>query len=127
MAQILDKSRLLPPLAQVPGQQGCDRFVEELDLELILLTLAIIDYLQGGGGGGVPGSMVSNETPSGAVDGSNTIFTTINAFIGGNLMVFLNGLKQRTLTDFIETGTNTFQLTSAPLTGDSLRVEYIMA
>lgn len=68
------------------------------------------------------GGFVSNETPAGAVDGANAVYTTALAY--ANLRVFLNGLRQKIGTDYTLTTATTFTFTSAPLTGDLLTVDY---
>lgn len=71
--------------------------------------------------------MVRGETPSGLVNGSNATYTTANAFVPGTVEVLINGMAQRITTDFVTTGTTTIALTSSPLTGDSVRVNYTKA
>lgn len=68
------------------------------------------------------GGTVVNETPAGAVNGSNAVFTTATAY--ADLRVFLNGLRQQKTTHYTETTATTFTLTTAPLTGDVLTVDY---
>jgi hypothetical protein len=68
-------------------------------------------------------SNVLGETPAGAIDGVNRTYTTANPYIA--LAVFLNGLRLRHSNDYTETGNQSFQLLSAPLSGDSLSIDYI--
>lgn len=70
-------------------------------------------------------NFVTNETPSGSIDGSNTTFTLANTPVTGSEMVFVNGVKQKpgsgngyTIT------TNTITLTDAPLSGENVEVSY---
>jgi len=81
---------------------------------------------------GVPGTpaagalvMVWGETPTGAINGANTAFTTTNAYRAGLLAVYLNGLRLRRGADYNETGANSFGFLAAPLSGDSLSVDYV--
>lgn len=67
---------------------------------------------------------VSQEIPSGTVDGINTVFTIINTATSNSESVFLNGLLIKRTADYIISGT-TITFTFAPLTGDDLRVTYI--
>ena len=69
--------------------------------------------------------LVKGETPTGAVNGSNTAFDTANNYISGKLEVFLNGQLQTLTTDYTETDSNTFTFVTAPQTGDIVRVNYI--
>jgi len=65
------------------------------------------------------------ETPSGSINGSNTVFTTANSFVTGSTRVYLNGIRQKKTDDYTETAGNQFSFVSAPLTGDNLIVDYI--
>lgn len=68
---------------------------------------------------------VEDEIPTGAVDGSNVVFTT--AFAYQSLRVYLNGLRQRSglANDFVELDGTTFAFNSAPFPGDEVRVDYL--
>lgn len=71
-------------------------------------------------------SFVLNETPSGSINSSNAVFTAATDYVGGSLEVYLNGLKQRLTTDYAETSpaAGTFTFTTAPVTGDSVVIDY---
>jgi H-type lectin domain len=71
-------------------------------------------------------SFISDETPTGLVNGSNTSYTSARAYIGGSLEVFVNGLKQTRGVDYTETtpSTGTFTISPALATGDILRINY---
>lgn len=72
-------------------------------------------------GGG--GTYTANETPSGSVNSSNTSYTLAHTPVSGTVSVYLNGLYQVPSVDYtISSGTITYS--SAPFTGDSLRVIY---
>jgi hypothetical protein len=65
-----------------------------------------------------------NETPSGSVNDSNTVFTIANEPITGTLLLFLNGLLQKEGDDYTRSGlTITFIL--APPTGSTLLAHYV--
>jgi microcystin-dependent protein len=70
---------------------------------------------------------VSDATPGGAVNGSNTAYTTSTKYAANTLEVFINGLKQIRNTDYTETtpSTGAFTMTVAPATGDVIRVNYM--
>lgn len=70
-------------------------------------------------------SYIAKEAVTGAVDGSNALFTTARAYIGGSLQVYVNGLMQAP-THVTETSPSagTFTLDVAPATGDVLHVAY---
>jgi hypothetical protein len=70
--------------------------------------------------------LITNETPSGSVNGTNVNFTTAKAFIGGTLEVYINGVKQQRTTHYTETtpASGTFAMSDAPLTGDVIEVRY---
>lgn len=69
---------------------------------------------------------ISSETPSGTIDGSNTTFTLANTPVSGTVIVFLNGLRQKSGAgnDYTISG-STITYLSAPLSGDVLTVSYI--
>lgn len=72
-------------------------------------------------------SQIVNETPTGTVNGTTTLFTTLQTkYVANTLEVFLNGLQQIRGTDYTETspGSGTFTFTTAPITGDAVRVNY---
>lgn len=71
-------------------------------------------------------SRISDETPTGSVNGSNSTFTTAQSYIPGSLQLFINGVKQKRVTHFTETspGTGQFTISDAPLTGDDIMVNY---
>jgi hypothetical protein len=77
----------------------------------------------GGTGGGI--DFVTNEVPVGAINGVNVTFTTAREFRDSDLDVFLNGLRQRFITDYTIPNSTTFILTSAPIAGDKIIVDYI--
>jgi hypothetical protein len=71
------------------------------------------------------GDLVNDETPSGAVDGTNALFVTANPFKGSSLSIYLNGAKLTNTVDFILNIPQQFTLTSAPSIGDLIRVSYL--
>lgn len=68
---------------------------------------------------------ITRETPSGAVNGSNTSFTLANTPVVGSEEVFLNGLLQEpgAGNDYTISGA-TISYLAAPVTTDRLRVNY---
>lgn len=71
-------------------------------------------------------SLITDETPSGTINGVNTTFTTAQPYIGGSLQVFVNGVKQKRVTNFTETtpSTGSFTISDAPISGDDIMVCY---
>ena len=69
------------------------------------------------------GRFVHDETPSGAVNGSNTAYTTANAPIAGTLVVYEGGVRKLLTIDFALSG-STITMTYAPPNGSYLRVDY---
>lgn len=70
-------------------------------------------------------SLVTDEVPTGTINGTNKTFTVARAYVGASLEVFVNGLKQRRVVHFTENPTAaTFTLDEAPLTGDDIMVNY---
>jgi hypothetical protein len=69
----------------------------------------------------------AGQAVSGLVNSSNTVYTVAyGSYIAGSLQVFVNGLAQTRTTHFVETNptTGTFTMTSAPVTGDIIQVNY---
>lgn len=69
------------------------------------------------------GNFVNGETPSGAINGANTIFTTANLPNANTLQVFRNGVYQTPGTSYTATG-STITMATAPQVGDAIRVVY---
>ena len=67
---------------------------------------------------------ITNETPSGSIDGSNTTFTLANTPESGTVTLYLNGLLIDPGDDYTISGA-TITMTTAPVTGDKLRANYI--
>jgi hypothetical protein len=71
------------------------------------------------------GSLITNETPSGTVDGSNAAFDTANSYVAGSIQVYRDGqLMKGSGADYTETDSNTITFTTAPVTGSVLLVSY---
>lgn len=70
-------------------------------------------------------SVITRETPTGAVNGVNTAFTLANTPVAGSEEVYLNGLLQEpgAGNDYTIV-TTAITMLAAPLTGDRLRVNY---
>jgi len=66
---------------------------------------------------------VRNETPSGTVNSSNTSFTIASTPVTGSLMLYVNGVRQKTTGDYSISGT-TITFVTAPQTGDILLADY---
>jgi hypothetical protein len=66
---------------------------------------------------------IVGEKPSGSVNGTNKVFTVAHAPLTGKDQVYLNGILQTRGSDYtISSSTITF--TTAPATGDVIRVIY---
>ncbi len=75
-----------------------------------------------------PAKFITRETPTGSVNGSNTSFALANTPVTGTEHVYLNGLLQEpgAGNDYTISGATITYLT-APVTGDKIRVSYIIA
>jgi len=84
----------------------------------ISAAVASTDYM-------APSSFVVRETPSGAVNSSNTTYTLASTPLAGTEQVFLNGILQEpgAGNDYTISG-GTITYLTAPVTGDRLRVSY---
>lgn len=71
-------------------------------------------------------TFITNEVPSGTINGSNTAFTTVKSYVAGTLEVYINGVKQQRTTHYTETtpASGTFSMSDAPITGDLIEVRY---
>jgi hypothetical protein len=80
---------------------------------------------------GIPGPgaliMTWGEIPTGAINGVNRTYSSVYPYRPNLLAVFLNGLHLRRTDDYLETGSQSFQFVNAPLSGDSLSIDYIQA
>jgi hypothetical protein len=109
--------------------------VQFLGEDIIISTFVVQDAMGPPGPigpQGIPGppgsgifSLITNETPTGVINGVNTIFATSQPFQGTDLNPYLNGLRQRINQDFTILSATTFSMTAAPLAGDTLNVDYI--
>lgn len=73
-------------------------------------------------------SKVSGQTPTGSVNGSNTVFQTGSNYIAGSLEVYKNGvrLKPGVGNDYAEASASTFTMVTAPATGTQIIVDYLI-
>lgn len=74
-------------------------------------------------------TVISNEVPSGTINGTNKAFTVSAAFNANTLRVYLNGqrLRSGSSNDYTEgADLRSFTLTFAPQTNDVLLVDYIV-
>ena len=102
-------------------------------LDLTTIASTVIEVASPGPQGptgptGAPGTgaAIFNETPTGAINGSNTTFSAANNFRSETLVVYVNGLHQRPTDDFIIVGANSFQTTVAPISNDKLLIDYYL-
>lgn len=74
-------------------------------------------------------SIVSDETPTGTVNGINKLFTTSQKYVPNSLQLFIRGVKQARGVHFVETdpATGKFTVSDAPITGDNMLVTYQFA
>lgn len=68
--------------------------------------------------------VVVYEVPSGVINGVNNTFTTAFNFVAGSVRVFVEGVTLTIVDDFQTIGSNTIQLVTPPLAGESLTVTY---
>lgn len=79
------------------------------------------NFLQSIGGA----SVITNETPTGLINSSNTVYTTTYDFVATKIAVYLNRTRLKLNEDYTETGANEITLGTAPTTGDDLFVDYV--
>jgi hypothetical protein len=87
------------------------------------VTLANLAAVIGGGGST---SWVQNAIPSGAVDGSNALFTLSSAYVANSLQVYRDGQRMTLTADYTETSPagGTFTFVKAPITGTVVSADY---
>ena len=85
-----------------------------------------VTYVQDTAGTLSPTNFVTEETPSGSINGSNTSFTIANTPTAGTVKLYLNGVRQKSGAgnDYTIT-TNTITMTTAPVSGDVMIVDYM--
>ncbi|HBY60270.1 MAG TPA: hypothetical protein DEH78_10635 [Solibacterales bacterium] len=87
-----------------------------------------VDGTSGPCGSGASAGFVDNEAPTGAVNGTNAVFTLNNAPTPAtSLLLFRNGILQRSGADYTISGnTVTFVAGAIPGTGDVIMASYRM-
>lgn len=73
--------------------------------------------------GGSVADYVYNETPSGLINGSNTVYTLANSIHSTKNAIYHNGVRLELGVDYTKTAANQVTLTSAPVSG-SLIADY---
>ena len=89
--------------------------------DLLTFYQEVSEALGGSGGN----TWTVNETPSGSINGINTVYTTAGTFQSGKLCVYYNGNRQPPSYYTEAVGLNGFTLSFTPDTGDDLKVDYI--
>jgi hypothetical protein len=79
---------------------------------------------RGGTGPAGDGAQVFGESAAGSKDGSNVVFTLANAYRAATTAVYLNGLRE---TNYAETGASEITFDDAPLSGETITVDYVIA
>ena len=70
-------------------------------------------------------SSTAGMSANDVINQGNTVFATVNPFKTSTLSVFLNGVKLMNGVDYNVNIPQQFTLVSAPLVGDSIRVDYL--
>ena len=96
------------------------------DGAIVLGTTALVYTIFTGATGLTTGNFITNETPTGAVNGTNTAFTLAFTPTAGTVSVYLNGIYQEPGAGNDYTiSTNTITYLTAPVTGDKIRANYM--
>ena len=74
--------------------------------------------------GGVSGNTLVLETPTGSVNGTNTVFTLSQVPFNNVAQVFVNGITQKISTDYTISGT-TLTFTTPPFVGAIIQCSYL--
>lgn len=75
--------------------------------------------------GGIP-SVITNESPTGVINGVNVTFISSQNFIPESVQVLVNGLSQQPVVDFTTSGNNQINLLVAPEPGESVLINYLI-
>jgi len=90
------------------------------------LGTTAITYVQDTAGAFGASNIVTEETPSGSVNGSNTSYTLANTPTAGTLRLYLNGIRLKSGAGNDYTiSTNTITMATAPISGDVLIADYL--
>lgn len=90
------------------------------------LGTTAITYVQDTAGAFSASNIVTEETPSGSINGSNVTFTIAYTPTSGSLKLFLNGIRLKSGSGNDYTiSTATITMTSAPITNDVLIADYL--
>lgn len=90
-------------------------------------TVSILtEGIQGPAGPPGTATLVTDEVPTGAINGSNATFTTAQNFKPASVKLRLNGIGQKRGAgfDYITLGNNTIQFATSPEIGDTILVDY---
>jgi hypothetical protein len=71
-------------------------------------------------------SIIRNETPSGDLDGTDVTYTLADSPITDSLALYLNGQRLTYTEDYTLSG-NTITFVTAPISGDIIRADYLLA
>ena len=71
------------------------------------------------------GDIINNETPSGLVNGTNTLFITAYPFKKNTVSVYVNGVQSLLTTDYVLLPPQQFQFLSPPGPSDIIRISYV--
>ena len=98
---------------------GLSKLLEELGTR-------ITEKTSGGGGGLISKRIrfIDDETISGVVNGTNTVFTLSRTPETGSLKVYRGGSRQRVTEDYTFDGNKTITFTIAPQVGEILLADY---
>jgi hypothetical protein len=69
------------------------------------------------------GEPIFGETPAGTINGTNVVFTAAAEFRPNSTAVYVNGLREH---HYSESSSTTITLEDAPVTGDDIRIDYIL-
>ena len=69
-------------------------------------------------------NIVLGEELTGVINNSNSTFNTAFNFVPGTVVVRVNGLSQRMVTDYNTSGTTTIIFSSSPQVGDYVAADY---
>jgi hypothetical protein len=91
------------------------------------VLVVAIPGIQGPRGFPGTGARIYGETPTGAMNGTNTIFTLVHQYQPGTVTVFRNGLREYPVIGYTESGPARITMADPPLADDTIAVDYLVA
>jgi hypothetical protein len=94
--------------------------VSPAQFEIVEIGAAIVTNIYGDG----TSVAIVGEVPMGAVNGSNATFVSVHSFVPESVRVYLNGVRQKIVSDYVLALGTTISFFISPVVGDSILIDY---